>query len=409
MTPLRPTPALFLLGISLTGCGSDTTSPGLDTSAGGTGHTTLQLEVVTIGATRDPTGYTVTLDDTTSRVARPADTLRFTALEPGTHRLELTGVALNCRPAVPRSSTIELTHGLNRASLRVACDSALSNVLVISGDLIGLEEPLVAVRPTDGAALGTLTRGPGALDRRAAVSPDGRYVALARMTINTSTYTIATMQVMTLRVADGSITPLAAPVPWIDRLAWTPDGQAVLATGDFPSGHGAYRIPAAGGPPVRLPLDGLGYDVTSCGDGQLLTTGVESIDRLSATGALLGRWSSGAIDDPQSPACTGDAGLVAFEARPGGRDISPYPSAVYLVRGADGVLEQLTPSGAQAQDPTLSPAGDRVAFTSLVGADWHTDVLYLAGPRKGQRYTVHRSGFEPVWAPDLDPEGAGGP
>lgn len=403
----RPAVTAFLL-FSL-GCGREGADLAPSQQGSPSDRALLRLIVSTTGHTRDPSGYRVTLGDFDAVARSPGDTLVFDSLGPGVHRLRLTGVARNCASPWTVPGTITVPAGTSTRGIEVTCDSALSDVLVISGTLAGLEQPLVLVRPTDGSTLGSLTRGSGVMDRRAAVSPDGRFVAFARLAIDPVTYTVVSMQVMKLRVADGTVMPLSEPVPWVSRLSWQPDGQELLATADLPAGYGIYRIPAEGGPPVRLALAGSAWDVTACANGQLLTTGTEAIDRRDATGRLLGTWSWLSIDDPQSPACSRDATQVALEASPGGRDISPYASAIFLIRAASGTLEQLTPSGAQTQDPTFSPTGDRVAFTSLANGYWNTDVLYLEGQKKGLRYTVHGYGYEPDWAPDLDPDGTGQP
>lgn len=401
----RPTVTALLL-FSLA-CGDEGADLAPSQQSGPSDRARLKLIVSTTGHTKDPSGYRVTLGDFEAVARSPGDTLVFDSLGPGVHSLQITGVARNCASPWTLPGTIKVPTGPSTRGIEVVCDSALSDVLVVSGKVAVLDEPLVVVRPTDGVLLGSLTGGTGIMDRRAVVSPDGRQVAFARITRDPVLWTVAAMQVMRLRVADGRVDPVSAPVPWVDGISWSPDGTSLMVMGDFPGGYGAYRLPAHGGSPVRVPLDGLGHDATFCPTGQILTMGFWGIEQLGPGGQLLARWSWPGLRSAQSPSCAPKGGAFLFDAQPGVADPLP-PSVIFMQSLAGGEPVQLTPLGVQSQDPTWAPRENAIAYTRYDESDrWETVVRFLAGPRAGQSVVVHPDGYEPNWAPDLDAAGVG--
>lgn len=105
-----------------------------------TGETKGDIEVATVttGNDIDPDGYTVTLDSTTSQSIATSGTVRFNALDEGTHLLELTGLAANCAVDAP-SRTVAVTAGeVSSTTFNVTCTAiTTSHTRVIGKGVIG--------------------------------------------------------------------------------------------------------------------------------------------------------------------------------------------------------------------------------------------------------------------------------
>jgi Tol biopolymer transport system component len=83
------------------------------------------------------------------------------------------------------------------------------------------------------------------LEAPPAIAPDGRTVAVVTRQ--------GAKRHLRLIAADGSESRVIAPKIDVDGSAdWSPDGHWIVAGGDDGTGPGLFRIPVAGGEPVRL-------------------------------------------------------------------------------------------------------------------------------------------------------------
>lgn len=102
----------------------------------------------------------------------------------------------------------------------------------------------------------------GGLQGAPAISPDGRRIAAAiRQGSNRRLHLIA---------ADGSQSSVIAPTINVDGSAdWSPDGKWIVTGGDDGKGAGLFKIPVAGGEPVRLTKE-VGRNPVWSPDGRLI-------------------------------------------------------------------------------------------------------------------------------------------
>src|SRR5204863_2637987 len=85
----------------------------------------------------------------------------------------------------------------------------------------------------------------GTLREPAAVSPDGRRVAVALRGAGKTR--------LHLLSADGAeLQPMTDAVDVAGSACWSPDGEWIVTGGRDSSGAGLFRIPVDGGPPVRI-------------------------------------------------------------------------------------------------------------------------------------------------------------
>jgi hypothetical protein len=87
---------------ALAGCGDTTTSSP-------TGS--LDLSVTTAGTENDPDGFAILVDDLQRKVLPGAGRAVIAGLEPGTHTVELSGIAPNCDVTTDNPLTIEIEAG----------------------------------------------------------------------------------------------------------------------------------------------------------------------------------------------------------------------------------------------------------------------------------------------------------
>jgi Tol biopolymer transport system component len=97
----------------------------------------------------------------------------------------------------------------------------------------------------DGRALEIWKGSEGTLQAPVAVSPDGRNVAFA--------LTRGGKQQMHVMTDDGTrLRPLSSDVDVRGTASWSPDGQWIVVAGSDRNGLGLFKLPVAGGSPVRI-------------------------------------------------------------------------------------------------------------------------------------------------------------
>jgi hypothetical protein len=103
----------------LVGCGSD----------GPTGPTTgeVRVSVTTVGADIDADGFTVIVDDMTSRPLQPDAPATISGLSPGPHVIELADVADNCTVDGSNTASVSVVVGEEAStSFFVTCDAVVA-------------------------------------------------------------------------------------------------------------------------------------------------------------------------------------------------------------------------------------------------------------------------------------------
>lgn len=92
----------------------------------------LTVTVATGGEQVDPDGYTLSLDGGSAVAVTAADTLALGELDPGTHRLELGGLAANCFVAGVNPLTVTVVAGSStKAAFDVSCAATTGSGRVV--------------------------------------------------------------------------------------------------------------------------------------------------------------------------------------------------------------------------------------------------------------------------------------
>jgi dipeptidyl aminopeptidase/acylaminoacyl peptidase len=325
--------------LSACGGGSDSTAPPPPTTG------TIQINVVTTGVDLDANDFLLTVDDGASRVLPANGTSSIASLLPGTHKLGIGGLAINC-DVTATPVFVDVTVGMTTAvDVRATCTPYLRNVIVFASEQFGFGEVMV-MRP-DGSRRERLTTDQAVYVYPAA-SPDGQSIAVASQL--GGSWGIYLLD----RFGKGR-TKLVGNSSFDGAPAWSPDGTKLAFRSELPGPYGDYgRI-------FVVNRDGTGL--------RQVTPEVAATDYV--------------YDD--GPSWSPDGTRLVFTRGPD----------LFLIN-ADGT--GLTATGVQGSYPSWSPDGTQIAYGSVTGLDG-TFVMDLSfTPRR-----VTAPGMAdrlPRWSPD---------
>lgn len=104
---------------------------------------------------------------------------------------------------------------------------------------------------------------------------------------------------------------------------------------------------------------------------------------------------------PALAAFPGTDGLIAYSAlRPGSDPYSPGNRDIFTVDPRSGAVVRVTTDPAEDSDPSWSPDGTRIAFTSTRDGASRVYVMNADGTGVRRLTNDARPGFEPTWSPD---------
>jgi hypothetical protein len=142
----------------------------------------IQVTVVTTGASPDPDGYTVSVDNGNGQAIGVNGSLLIPNLAAGHHTVQLSGLAPNCTVGGPNPRGVEVTAGTTTASaFEVSCRTPSGTIEVTTTTVGGAFDPdgfAVALddRPADPV-------GTDAIVRYSEVTPGEHHLTLSGLTI----------------------------------------------------------------------------------------------------------------------------------------------------------------------------------------------------------------------------------
>lgn len=380
---------------------------------------TLRLTTTTSGPDPDADGYTLFMDAIPSLPIASNDTLDVD-VPPGRYLALLTGIADNCRLAVP--DTVEVFAGqVVPVALPVGCTPALTDLRVAvqttgedldpSGYVVTVDSQLTLPVPSNGVVdirapngvrsigLGdrgsncTITGGPGGGVSlpRGQVTEVQFAVQCVRtqkiaFTYNGGTYTINLDSTGWSRIGPG-IFP-----------RWSPDGRQLLSTYQaFPV---IMNADGSGVHPVTLSVGSGTFDgATWSPDGSRFAVSVMSVARDNAnlfvfdtSGANPVRLTSATAFD-RSPDWSPSGDRVVFN-----RDGT---GGLWIVNADGSGITQLT-SRPSDRAPRWSPDGTRILFLTIdsTGVDWEAVLINPDGTNRTRLAILQGEGDNPIvgWA-----------
>lgn len=335
--------------LALAGCGGGPGPLEPDGPDPAPGAANLEVRARTTGDTLDPDGYRIFLDGGGGRTLPVDGSVLYRDLAPGTHELELAGVARNCEVEGDLSRTIDVEAGDQRVETVTArCRAALRDRIVFTGAVVDEPDPLWATAP-DGTGSSRITgRDSGLLP---AVSPDGTRVAFARLEDGNVDLWVVN--------ADGTDARRLTDHPARDWMAsWSPDGDRLVFSSRRSGSYQLWTVDPDGGDPVQL---------------------------------------TDHSDEAWHPDWSPDGDRIAFMSR-------TSPATIRLVdadgTGLTGPLGQV--GSGSVGEPVWSPDGTRIAVTLFPGRDEDGDIWTMAPDGSSPRRITDDDARDesPAWSGD---------
>jgi len=336
---------------TLLACGGDATDPSEPIDGA------LEVSASTTGPDPDPDGYSVVVDADSAGVLAPNGSDTVGSLIPGTHSVQLAGVAANCLLSGENPRPVSIGPG---AMVSIQFDITCSEMKVVppGKDIALTWNGEVYLLSADGATFVNLTDNP-ADDASPAWSPDGRKIAFS--SDRTGTHHIFLMN------ADGSgITQLTNGEFETDP-EWSGDGEKIAFSARSMGHRHIFVTDIDGGGMTQWTNGDFDVDPSWTSDGSYIvfTGGTTNLDLYAANGldATLGIFQPTRLTfDPgqdENPAYNPSGTKLAFHSdRSGNMQVFLMNPTLY---GQD--IEQLT-FGAANGSPDWSPDGSKIAFIS---------------------------------------------
>jgi len=382
----------------------------------------LAISIGTTGLDLDPNGYFIAPDGGPAQHSGIVDAVLFTGLSVGAHRVSVSGVATNCTVNPPSPITVTIFQSVStHLAVVVVCVAAAGRAdkFVFSADQ-GVRVGDLFVSQADGTSPSAL----GVVGFHPAWSPDASKIAfMCDRTIGADGLYRFNLCVMGASgdglvhlTNDGSVT---------GRPTWAPDGLK-LAFGR----HEGLSIINSDGTGGRVVLDSAtrgtnGSDAAWSPDGAAIALscfnsgGGDDVCTVKPDGTGLAHLTNN-LHNPSgltTPAWSPDGSRIAFtsyEFRGPDFGGAYYGLGEVAVMNRDGSgIAQVTP-GTWGGDPTWSPDGTRIAFSTLVFSnvgcppdldgcgDWHFEIALIRAD--GTQYQVlfdpsFGDTYSPTWMP----------
>ena len=381
--PVRGLPVLLKVGTVLgcavlVACGGD--------GGGVTGPTTGTLEVRTVTTGEAPDDYTVSVDGGPPQVIGPSATLTIADLDPGSHSVELGGLAAGCAVSGENPSTVSITAGSTATLVfPVTCAEppGETGTLVVTTSTSGADP--------DGYTISVDGGTPQPIGVSTSVTLTGLAAGSHEVTLNglAPNCVVQEPNPQTVTITAGSSAQLAFTI--VCTTATTP-----IAFGSNALGLQAIFVVNPDGTDVRKLTPGGAFDrgpVWSPDGSRILFTSEFDLYVMNSdgTGRTLLVEGDGFAGYRWSP----DGSMIAFAA------VTVVGADVFedlWVMNADGSNPREL--AANASGPTWSPEGSRLAYFSSNLLDPHIRVINVDGTGDRRLTTEPLAAFQPAWSPD---------
>jgi WD40-like Beta Propeller Repeat len=399
----------------------------------------IEVSTATTGESLDPDGYLATLDGAPGRPVGSNDTITFTGVTAGDHRVTLTGVAPNC--AVGGENPRTVTVGADAAGTRfeITCGLPTGTIIVLTTtagprpDLDGYAASLdggggQAIGSNATLALAALPLGDHTV-QLSGVAPNCTVVGENPrvVTVVTGGPVFVTFQVSCVPTGIGTLlftsdrsgtshlysmrddgSNIVDLTPSMDAFDGdlSPGGSRIVLTAIQNQEDGIFVMNADGSNPVSLGVAGGGPGWSP--DGRRIVFVSGGTFTTDATIRVMNADGSGvtALTTGRSPDWSPDGASIAFHrTRQCFADL--FCSREIYIMAADGTQVRKLVSSSNPSDelraPAWSPDGSRIAYTRrccFLGPNesgvW---VIGLAGGAP-TRIDTHAAAGGPVWSPD---------
>jgi TolB protein len=389
---LRWTCAMLVV---VTACGGDSAGPGP------AGPGSIQVTATSTGQDIDPDGYAAAVDAGQSMALGLNATVVFPGVGPGSHSVQISGVARNCTVSGqnPRTVTVE-SNATAQVTVQITCAaiSGLGGTIAFNTDRDGNFEIYLVY--ANGTGLARLTNVTGD-DAHASWSPDGSKIAFhSNRNGDTEIYAMN---------ADGTNPMRLTARPGIDELPdWSRDGSKIAFVRDIGSpffteifvmnadGTGAVNITNNADfalTPAWSP-DGTRIAYTTDRDYDIdFTEFATEIYLLNADGSQPVNITNHNTADDGHPAWSPDGSRIAFHTNRDGN------FEIYVMNADGSNPVNLTRHAAQDFNPTWSPDGSKIAFET--DRDGNSEIYVMSADGTNLVRVTNNPATDafPVWKP----------
>jgi TolB protein len=349
----------------------------------------ISLTVTTAGASPDPDGYAVTIDGGAPIPVGVNGVTPLTGLTPGSHTLQLVGVAGNCTVTAPNPRPVEVTDGGTTATtFEVACPSVARILFVSNRDHANYE--IYSALP-DGSGVVRITNNTTS-EGDASWSPD--YTKIVFSSNADGDFEVYVMN------ADGTGVQQLTQANGDDGFAvFSPDGSKIAFTSERGANAEVYVMNADGTNVVNVSQgEAVDQAPSWSPDGAKIVFGGSrsgnfEIYSVNADGTGLTPLGTSPEADIL-PSYSPDGTKIVFMSA---RDEAP--GEIYVMNTDGTGVVRLTTSTGQDTWPRWSPDGTRIIFQS--GRDGNME-LYTMNPDGSNVVNVTSNGaadIRPAWRP----------
>lgn len=395
---------LFILIFVLTGlmisCSDSSTGPEPEPPVT-TG--TLEVSASTTGEGTDEDGYTITLDNTTSKSLSINGSITFSDLEKGVYTLYLTGLADGCTVNGDNPVSLNvISDEVTTEEFEVICEQSsepeTGSKVVFFSDRDGDEE--IFLMNADGSNTQKITDNKTS-DWHPSISNDGKKIAFVRGGRDLFIMDVDGSNEQQLTSSSGI---LAYP-------SWSPDDSKIIFGDDRSGYHEIYTIKLDGSGLVQLTNSNdfndsnfNNYSPRMSPDGSKIafqrgnskTSAISHIFTMNADGTDLQKITSTNNDDNISnhaPSWSPDGSKLAFQSDQDG------DNEIYTMNPDGSGIRKLTDNSEYDSSPVWSPDGKELLFDSERDGDTEIYKINADGSGKAVNLTNAPSSDEerPDW------------
>jgi len=352
----------------------------------------IVVHVVTAGSAIDGNGYTLIVDDDSSRTVGPTDSLTLRGVAPGEHHLRLTGLAANCQASASPVNVVVKSGTTVDVRFRVECVPPVGTIVVttftagsdvdsdgyilaFSGTnnrMIGVRDsvvfadvPLGAPRSVSLMALAPNCTVTGPSER--SVEPVFQSVLRVAFHVmctayhtlsfsrddpaGTGVYTIRSDGQLRQRLGDGSFD--------FSDATWSRDGSRIAVAGE---GGQIYVLDPDGNNPRRITSDGGAFPAWSPDGTRIVFIGPGSgccdIYAVNADGSALTRLTNGGGGGYGRPSFAPDGSRIIFH------NCSASDGCTIQTMNPDGSDVRTLTEQSDNYNPSYNRDGSRILFFS---------------------------------------------
>jgi Tol biopolymer transport system component len=351
----------------------------------------VQVTTATTGNDIDADGYTFSIDGGADRAIGADESVTVSSIDPGSHTVQLQGLAANCAVSGQNPVTVSVTAGATgQASFSVTC-TALTGDLEVTTATTGADlDDQYSVTIDDGSGQSSQSIGVNDVFTFADLAPGDYSVELTDVATNCS---VSGNNPRTVTVSESSTAQTTFNV---SCTALTGNLDVITSTTGVELDADGYAFTVDGGAPQAIGLNET-VPVASLpvGDHDVELTGVAMNCSVSGSNPVtVGVPSEGTGTATFNVSCSAPANQLVFVTERGGN------REIYIMNGDGSGPVNLSNNLAEDNFPDVSPDGTQIVF--MTDRDGNNEIYVMGIDGSSPVRLTNSAGSEimPTWSPD---------